>query len=40
MELSAAGMATYGNSFEEVIGLITAGSEIMVGRSAQVARGK
>lgn len=40
LELSAAGMATYGNSFEEVIGLITAGSEIMVGRSAQVARGK
>jgi TP901 family phage tail tape measure protein len=40
LELSAAGMATYGNSFEEVIGLVTAGTEIMVGRSAQVARGK
>lgn len=32
-------MATYGNTFEEVIGLVTAGTEIMVGRSAQVARG-
>lgn len=32
-------MATYGNSFEQVIGLVTAGSEIMQGRSAQVARG-
>lgn len=40
LELSAAGMATYGNSFEQVIGLVTAGSEIMQGRSAQVARGK
>lgn len=40
LELSAAGMATYGNTFEEVIGLVTAGTEIMVGRSAQVARGK
>lgn len=39
LELSAAGMATYGNSFEQVIGLVTAGSEIMQGRSAQVARG-
>ena len=39
LELSAAGMATYGNSFEETIGIVTAGTEIMVGRSAQVARG-
>lgn len=39
LELSAAGMATYGNTFEETIGLVTAGTEIMVGRSAQVARG-
>lgn len=39
LEISAAGMATYGNTFEETIGLVTAGTEIMVGRSAQVARG-
>lgn len=39
LEISAAGMATYGNTFEETIGLITAGTEIMVGRSSQVARG-
>lgn len=39
MEVAAAGMATYGNSFEETIGLITAGTEIMQGRSSQVARG-
>lgn len=39
MEISAAGMSTYNNSFEQTIGLITAGTEIMVGRSSQVARG-
>lgn len=39
MEIASAGMATYGNSFEQIIGLVTAGTEIMVGRSAQVARG-
>lgn len=39
MEIAAAGMATYGNSFEQTIGLITAGTEIMQGRSSQVARG-
>lgn len=39
MEISAAGMATYNNSFEQTIGLITSGTEIMVGRSSQVARG-
>ncbi|MBQ3502233.1 MAG: phage tail tape measure protein [Clostridia bacterium] len=39
LELSAAGMAVYGNSFEEVIGLVTAGTEIMQGRSSQIARG-
>lgn len=39
MEIASAGMATYGNSFEETIGLVTAGTEIMVGRSSQVARG-
>ena len=32
-------MATYGNTFEQTIGLVTAGTEIMVGRSSQVARG-
>lgn len=40
LEISAAGMATYGNTFEQTIGLVTAGTEIMVGRSGQVARGK
>ena len=39
LEISAAGMATYGNTFEQTIGLVTAGTEIMVGRSSQVARG-
>lgn len=39
MEVASAGLATYNNSFEEILGLVTAGSEIMVGRSAQVARG-
>lgn len=39
MEIAASGMATYGNSFESVIGLVTAGTEIMQGRSSQVARG-
>lgn len=32
-------MATYGNEFEQVLGLVTAGTEIMQGRPAQVARG-
>mgnify|MGYP003309738021 CR=1 FL=1 len=39
MEIASAGMATYGNSFEEIIGLVTSGSEILQGRSSQVARG-
>lgn len=39
MEIASAGMATYGNEFEQIIGLVTAGTEIMQGRSAQVARG-
>lgn len=30
MEIASAGMATYGNSFEQTIGLVTAGTEIMV----------
>ena len=39
MEIAASGMATYGNSFEQAIGLVTSGTEIMQGRSSQVARG-
>ena len=39
MEIASAGMATYGNEFEQIIGLVTAGTEIMTGRSSQVARG-
>lgn len=33
MEIASAGMATYGNSFEEVLGLVTSATEIMTGRS-------
>lgn len=39
MEIASSGMATYGNEFEQIIGLVTAGTEIMTGRSSQVARG-
>ena len=39
MEVASAAMATYGNEFEEVLGLVVAGTEIMQGRPAQVARG-
>lgn len=39
MEIASSGMATYGNEFEQILGLVTAGTEIMTGRSAQVARG-
>lgn len=39
MEVASSGLATYGNSFQQVIGLVTAGTEIMQGRSLQVARG-
>lgn len=39
MEVASAGLSTYNNSFQQILGLVTAGSEIMVGRSAQVARG-
>lgn len=39
MEIASSGMATYGNSFQSVIGLVTAGTEIMQGRASQVARG-
>lgn len=36
---AGASMATYGNSLEQTIGLITAGTEIFQGKSQQVARG-
>ena len=39
MEIASSGMATYGNSFQQVIGLVTSGTEIMQGRASQVARG-
>lgn len=39
MEIASSGMATYGNSFQQILGLVTSGTEIMVGRSSQVARG-
>ena len=39
MEVASAAMATYGNDFESVLGLVTAGTEVMQGRPAQVARG-
>ena len=39
MEVASAAMATYGNEFEQVLGLATAGVEVMQGRPAQVARG-
>ena len=39
MEIASAGLATYGNSFEEILGLVPSGSEMFVGRSGQVARG-
>ena len=38
MEIASAGLSTYGNSFEESLGMITAGTEIYVGRSSQIAR--
>ena len=39
MEIASAAMATYGSSFEQVLGLVTSGTEILQGRPAQVARG-
>ena len=33
MEVASSGLATYGNSFQQTIGLVTAGTEIMQGRS-------
>lgn len=39
MEVASSGLATYGNEFSEILGLVTAGTEIMSGRSSQVARG-
>ena len=35
MEIASSGMATYGNEFSEIIGLVTAGTEIMSGRSTE-----
>lgn len=39
LEVAGAGLSTYNNTFEETIALVTSGTEIMVGRSQQVARG-
>lgn len=39
MEVASSGLATYGNSFQQTIGLVVGGTEIMQGRSLQVARG-
>lgn len=39
MEIAGAGLSTYGNDINDMISLVTAGTEIMVGRSSQVARG-
>lgn len=39
LEVAGAGLATYNNSYDQTIALVTAGSEIMTGRSLQVARG-
>lgn len=39
MEVAGAGLATYGNDFNEVIALVTAGTTILQGRSLQVGRG-
>lgn len=36
---AGAALSTYGNSFEQTIGLVTAGTEIFQGKSQQVARG-
>ena len=36
---AGAALSTYGNTFEQTIGLVTAGTEIFQGRSQQVARG-
>lgn len=36
---AGAALSTYGNSFDETVGLITAGTEIFQGKSQQVARG-
>lgn len=39
LEVAGAGLSTYNNSYDQTIALVTAGSEIMTGRSLQVARG-
>lgn len=33
MEVASSGLATYGNDFQSILGLVTAGTEIMQGRS-------
>lgn len=37
--MAGAGLSVYGNNFDQVIGLVASGSEILQGRSLQVARG-
>lgn len=39
MEIGGAALATYNNNFEQSVALLTAGTEILQGRSAQVSRG-
>ena len=39
MTKAASAMGTMGNSYEETIGLVTAGTEVMVGQPAKVGRG-
>ena len=39
LNISAAGLSALGNSYDETIGLITAGTEIMQGKAMQVSRG-
>lgn len=39
LEVAGAGLSTYNNDINQTIALVTAGSEIMTGRSLQVARG-
>lgn len=39
LEVAGAGLSIYNNNIDETIALVTAGTEIMTGRSLQVARG-
>ena len=36
---TSAAMGTYGNTFDQTLGIMTAGTEVMVGMPSQVARG-